>query len=212
MLVSLKRNDRGDTIVEVLFAVTIFAMLAVGALSIMNQGLGIAQRALEINLVRQQIDAQTDALRYLNQAYVADYGKEITSGSPTDLWNKLIVKNTVRSAVSYDTMVTGTQCREMKNNLSGDVSADDTNAFALDVTKLDNPAGDALLALSPATTYAKVRYGAPQSTAEGISIQAVKSNADNDFYDFHIRACWASPGQAQPVLIGTIVRLYEPRG
>ena len=208
MLTKPIKSDAGDTIVEVLFAVTIFAMLAVGALSIMNQGLGIAQRALEINLVRQQIDAQTDALRYLNQAYVADYGKSITPGSPTDIWDKLIVKNTVVSAVQYDRMVEGTSCREMKNNLSSGVAAGD-NAFALDVTKLN---GDALLTLAPATTYAKVRYGAPVPTAEGISIQAVKSDPESDFYDFHIRACWASPGQSQPVLIGTIVRLYEPRG
>ena len=58
--------NRGDTIVEVVFAVTIFSMVAVGAISIMNKGVAIAQQSLEITLVRQQIDSQAEMLRYIH--------------------------------------------------------------------------------------------------------------------------------------------------
>ena len=47
--------NRGDTIVEVVFAVTIFSMVTVGAISIMNKGVAIAQQSLEITLVRQNV-------------------------------------------------------------------------------------------------------------------------------------------------------------
>jgi len=48
----LGSGSRGDTLIEVLLAVTIFSMLAVGVITVMNQGTHAAQRALEITLVR----------------------------------------------------------------------------------------------------------------------------------------------------------------
>ena len=60
----INRSIKGDTLVEVILAVTVFSMVAVGTISIMNKGVAIAQHSLEISLVRQQIDAQAEMLRY----------------------------------------------------------------------------------------------------------------------------------------------------
>ena len=68
-----RQKNRGDTIIEVLFAITVFSLVVVSSLSIMNQGSATAQRTLEISLVRQQIDAQAETLRFLNTSYVAAY-------------------------------------------------------------------------------------------------------------------------------------------
>ncbi len=200
-------HERGDTIIEVLFAVTVFSMIAIGGLSLMNKGTAMAQRALEIGLVREQMDAQADALRYLNHAYIADYGKR---GEATDMWNKVVVSHAVDEAEEFSSIAEGTKC--ILPTPAG-------KPFALDVTKLD---GSPLLAPVPdVVTYAKVRYDSSTPRAEGIWIQAVRSktkigSSDGHerpgFYDFHIRACWQTPGQSRPVTLGTIVRLYEPRG
>lgn len=199
------RFDRGDTIIEVLFAFTVFSLIAVGGLSLMNQGTAMAQRALEITLVRQQIDAQADALRYLNRAYVADYGER---GPATTQWNKIVTERAVDRAQPFDRVADANGC-----NLPGAVD----QPFALDLTKLDsNPI---LIPTSETPTYAKVRFE-PDAKAEGLWVQAVRSPKQVDgggaerpgYYDFHIRACWFTPGQAVPVTLGTIVRLYEPRG
>ncbi|RYX79528.1 hypothetical protein EON76_02310 [bacterium] len=199
----LKSHEDGDTIIEVLFAITIFSLVAVGGLSIMNQGLGMAQRALEIGLVRQQIDTQADALRYLNHAYVADYGKR---GQATTMWQRVIEDNAVTSAQEYSSMVNDRKCHVPTNR-----------SFALNVQKLDTTP---LISVTQATvdnmdTYSKIRYDNDVAISDGIWIQAVRSPVvDNQpgFYDFHIRACWNSPGQSVPLTLGTIVRLYEPRG
>lgn len=49
---------------------------------------------------------------------------------------------------------------------------------------------------------------------EGIWIVATRSESERngkpEFYDFHIRTCWYSPGSSRPTTIGTIVRLYNP--
>jgi type II secretory pathway pseudopilin PulG len=194
-------KQRGDTIIEVLFATTIFSLIAVGGLSLMNQGTAMAQRALEIGLVRQQVDAQADALRYLNRAYIADYGKR---GAATTSWNEVIGANAVGSAVNFNDIVINGKCQ---------LPASNGRPFALDIEKLS--ANPLLAPNAEAATYAKVRYDTSPVSAEGIWIQAVRSNGDDTkpgFYDFHIRACWQSPGQQAPMTIGTIVRLYEPRG
>lgn len=197
--VNVRRQQRGDTIIEVLFATTVFSVIAVGGLSIMNQGASMAQRSLEIGLVRQQIDAQADALRYLNRAYTADFGKR---GHATNQWQRIVSEQAVGRSDSFTAMAESGECV---------MPTESGNPFALDVTKLD---GDPILrpSATPAT-YAKVRYDAAGTSAEGLWIQAVRSPGENvGFYDFHIRACWDSPGQAVPMTMGTIVRLYEPRG
>lgn len=193
--------QRGDTIIEVLFATTVFSLVAVGALSIMNQGSALAQRSLEITLARQQIDAQADAIRFLNHAYVADFGK---NEGPTAKWRTLIEANAVSQAVPFDSIVVDGQCR---------LPIPAQRPFALNVQRLD--AVNPLLSIEPnAATYAQVRYDTATPIAEGIWVQAVRSEVipgKVGFYDFHIRACWQSPGELRPVTIGTIVRLYEPR-
>ncbi len=200
MLNRLTNTQKGDTIIEVLFATTIFSVVAIGGLAIMNQGTAMAQRALEIGLVREQIDSQADALRYLNQAYIADFGK---NGAATIRWNKTIFDNAVTQATPFDSMIVNNKCTQPSPG---------EKPFALNIQKLDT---DPLLTInSDPATYSQVRYDMPTASAEGIWVQAVRSPVSpgqTGFYDFHIRACWDSPGETVPVTLGTIVRLYEPR-
>jgi type II secretory pathway pseudopilin PulG len=201
-MLTVSRRDRGDTIIEVLFAVTIFSLVAIGGLSLMNQGTAMAQRALEIGLVRQQIDQQVDALKYLNQSYVADYGKR---GTATTQWKTIIEENAVDRAQDFNAMVNDGKC--VLPSTAG-------KAFALDINKLNaNPR--IAPTVEDTETYARVRNDASLVRAEGLWIQAVRSQTTDGrpgAYDFHIRACWTTPGQATPMTLGTIVRLYEPRG
>lgn len=190
----LRSRQKGDTIIEVLFAIAVFSLIAVGGISIMNQGTALAQRALEINLVRQQIDTQAEAIRYINQSYVADFGK---NGLPTQLWNQIAVNNVVSSAADFDSVVVDGKC------------VLPAKAFAIDTTKL--AANPLLSPVATSATYSKIRYDSALPTAEGIWVQSVK-RAGSGFYDFHIRACWNSPGRSNPMTLGTIVRLYEPAG
>lgn len=228
------RFSKGDTVIEVLFAITIFSLIAVGGLSIMNQGLSIAQRSLEIGLVRQQIDAQADALRYLSRAYAIDYGK---NGEATQLWNDIVVAHSTPASIgaqAFDTVGINGACHIPSDSADNSSDRYTGNAFALDLGNSSNldtegnivsslTTGEVLSPTSNTVTYARINYDAspdlsPPPRAEGIWIQAVESPTiagESDrpgFYDFHIRACWLSPGQPDPITLGTIVRLYEPRG
>ncbi len=225
MLVHKRHNTKGDTLIEALFAITIFSLVAVGGLAIMNQGTATAQRALEITLVRNQIDAQAETLRYLNSSYIAAYQpgvsgctddpSNINLGSPANQWQLMQCYIANHSAKPSSIAFSDTSCPQ---NQSGYNPSDD-GWFILNTKKASfvAPAGQ----FTTAQTYSQVRYNAGDqvTTADGIWIVPIRAatvagnNQDNAGYiDFYIRACWDSPGQSVPVTIGTIVRLYEPRG
>lgn len=208
--------ERGDTIIEVLFAITIFALVSVGGLALMNKGALIAQSSLEINLVRDQVDAQADMLRYINHAYISSYGS--TESTATKFWKDILeAEHNIEPGVLKDfTTISGSnECDIPKKGTGG-------RAFVInpDAVNLIDKANLTLDAVRPmvitdiiqANTYSQVTG----NQAQGLWIQAVRhANKDNTrpgYYDFHIRACWITPGNSTPMTIGTIVRLYEPRG
>lgn len=197
--------ERGDTIIEVLFAVTVFSLVVVGALSIMNQGSSIAERSLETTLVRDQIDGQVDALRFLHDAYITAY---TTSGA-----SKIVGSNSAtataaerwRYIVDSKTIASPTNLPHNPGNCQLPVGV---TTFAI------NPSTMNVLTASPiqAATYAKINTS---GKAEGLWIEAVGPSAATDgskthFVNFYVRACWSSVGQSIPMTIGTVLRLYEP--
>ena len=190
----MRKLNRGDTLVEVLLGVTIFSLVAVIALETMNRGMAIAQYSLETTLVRQQVDAQAEMLRYAHDM-------------KNDTWKKLVDSNSVSvSAVNGN-----------EGNLGVEKCPDDfsTKEFALAATPslaskisiLNNP-GD----YKAAETYARVD-GDTKKTY-GISVRLVKPSTatgsrDSNKYDAYIKACWMPVGSKMPATIGTIVRLYD---
>lgn len=206
----VRSGERGDTIIEVLFAVAVFAMVAVGCLSIMNQGLATAQRSLEVTLVRQQVQAQAEALRYMNAAYVAGYqeGGTLPPG-PAAEWAKIRTEYGATGGASKFGQGVDSACPATIPGTAPFIvnarKATIVNKASLTMT----PAADASL-----PPYSQVIYDEESSAvtrAYGLWIEAVPdTGAEIGYIDFHIRACWESVGSERPVTLGTIVRLYDP--
>lgn len=198
MLKNQKKMSTGDTLIEVLFAVTVFSLVAVGSLSIMNQGAQTAQRSLETTLVRQEIDAQAETLRFIHDSYIAKYPliDDAATNLPSTRWSAIVARSTSSASVF------GT-CDQ-----PGEAFILNTKTAKL----LTTPA----VRTSTVSTYAQLRYNSDDTLnmSEGVWIEAVRSPAvageSSRSVDFHIRACWDSSGQEVPMTLGTIVRLYEP--
>lgn len=203
-MLAKRSGIRGDTLIEVLFAVTVFSFVAVGALAIMNQGSATAQHSLETTLVRAEIDAQAETLRFIHDSYIAAYPSAV-AGTAAE-WPKIVAQS-VSQASDF-----GTCTPPQKSFVVNTKTATVANSSVLTNT---------------VPTYSQVRYAPtipatiPATTttviqgAEGIWVEAVRSpivsGATSGFIDFHIRACWDAAGQSTPATLGTIVRLYEPR-
>ncbi len=107
---SPKSVKKGDTLIEVMFAVGIFGLAAVGAISLMNKGLAVSQNNLEVTMSRQEIDAQTEAIRFIHNAYLTEKEKLVEPSNPGDeatdsnnfrrLW-KMLIENAYEPS-TYD--------------------------------------------------------------------------------------------------------------
>ena len=195
-------RQRGDTIIEVVLAVTVFSLIAVGALSVMNQGTAIAQQSLEISLVRDQMDSQADALRYAHNAYIANLDQ--SDAPAVTVWNK-IIESPVNTAQDFTSINNARRCNLPSNG----------KYFALDIKKLDGASGSPIITTINSTpaTFAQLQYGPSSIVSDGLWMQVVHASSSGTipgYYDFHIRACWLTPGQSIPVTLATIVRLYDP--
>lgn len=80
-------GKRGDTLIEVMLAVGIFSMVAVAVVAVMSGGTSSAQTALETTLAREEIDAQAEALRFIQSSYIAE--KDDKNGAFSQLWQTI---------------------------------------------------------------------------------------------------------------------------
>ena len=85
----------GDTLVEVVMAIAIFALVAVMAVGTMNQGITNAERSLEVTMARNEIDAQAEALRYIQNNYIVEREYTESNREFYQLWENIIKNHTI---------------------------------------------------------------------------------------------------------------------
>ena len=88
----LKSDRHGDTLIEVMLSIAIFAMVAMVTINLMNDGLNTAQRTLEAEMARNEIDAQAEALRFIHNNYVSEREKSDSYSQFRKAWNKITSK------------------------------------------------------------------------------------------------------------------------
>ncbi len=176
---------RGDTIIEVVMAVAVFSFVAIGAMTVMNNGLAMAQRSLEITLVRQQIDSQAEMLRFVHSKARSDKDEQYIA-----IWDSLPkTLSTPEQVINDDTCSEPTDAFVLVPATSGIVKTEN----------FDQPATYSRVAVDDSTGVAR---------AQGISIQ-ITPTGGGGAYDAYVQACWHSLGSSHPMTIGTIVRIYD---
>ena len=208
------RFRRGDTIVEVTLAITIFSMVAMAGVTLMNMGVSNAQASLQLVMAREAMDAQAEALRMIHNSYAANI-KSVEANSIASRWTAIEGK----AVANIPKFGNGSTCQQM--------ISDSTNRFVIDVRNLKNgtSVNPVKTSINNPSTFPRLFYGVEDSnnidtstsfqSAEGLWVQAVKAVKDPKTgaylaYDFHIRTCWNAPGKNVPTTLGTIVRLYNP--
>ena len=193
----LKVLERGDTIIEVLLAVTVFSLVSVGSMTIMNRSANAAQEAIEITLVRQQIDAQVESLRAAHQAYSRLTTEE---GRDSSVWKDL--RGSAASAIST---TDGCPDQTMLNT---------HNAFIMhpQLASMLLAADGKVLSINHDEAPVFPQFDSDTSTGYGLWIErsVVPGGFSPAAYDFRVRACWDGPGTGDtPMQLETTVRLYD---
>lgn len=130
-------TKRGDTIIEVMFAIAIFGLVAILSISAMNRGLNSAETTLEETTAREELNAQAEALRFVYEGGNA-------------LWNTLTSKAVDLDDADSDSIgmlhlsdfvmtpsasgVTG--CDKLYSTSSGRSPLQKVNAFVLNTRRL----------------------------------------------------------------------------
>ena len=230
---------KGDTLIEVTLAVGIFSMVAIAVVSVMSGGTSSAQTALETTIAREEIDAQAEALRFIQSSYIAD--KDSGDDHFSNIWKR--ITNNANTASSAITTYAPTSCSDLYGS-SGTIAS--SKGFVINTRKLGEssaPASDVVVnydtsKFTQTTTHPRLIYGTSTSNednsdlvngntfnalyrAEGIYVVAVKDGGSNivsgstteskqAYYDFYIRTCWYGTGADTPSTISTVIRLYDP--
>lgn len=213
---------KGDTLIEVCIAIGIFSLIAIGVAAVMSSGTAGSQTALETTLTREEIDAQSEALRFIHASYMS--GQNSADNSYAELWHA-ITENAIENPDASVTNYAPASC----DDIYGTDTLQQQKAFFLDTTNLSNPddayvgANDSGSSFVPTTTYPRLYYDNGNVTAEGLYIVAVKdpnstqmiidgkeTKQTSAFYDFYIRSCWYGTDAERPTAISTVIRLYNP--
>lgn len=196
-------RQRGDTIIEVLLAVTIFSMVAVGSIAIMGRSANAAQQAIEVTLVRQQIDSQVEALRAAHQAYSRLTTEEAQSHST---WAKLMDAAESKiddSEECPDQTMLNVQQAYVMDPLSAAMLTLDDNA----VRSIDAETAPIYPQVVEDEDELRTSYGL---WIERQPVDVGPSGGFSAAYDFRVRACWYGAGMGKtPMHMETVVRLYE---
>lgn len=185
------KQQRGDTLIEVILACAIFAMVTVSAFAIMQRASANAYDAMERSQVRALLNGQADLLHYLRDAYVQTLttGGVVTAGQAS-VWNTIVNTPTYNSTAPN---VNGCLPTTVPNNFFY-IARNGTTNYQLKAGPTN---------IVPAS-------GMPQA-GQGMWIQRVDSptnSANKKYKDFYIMACWQSTTNNTQNM-STIVRMYD---
>lgn len=223
------RTKRGDTIVEVMFAMAVFCFVAVLAISSMNLGLGKAEGTLELTTVRNEINAQAEAIRFVAQAKNSG-----DTGSLKNLWEKITGNAVVSDSSDILKFSQIDKCDDVYNN--DNTALKKAKAFVLNIRNLQTDDmnktyisvnhGNFFKAapISSRIVYNNGPMGVGNSTDIGLntdsaqhttvsSVEGMWDLAVKDrsgaYYDFYIQACWYPPNSKSPTKLDTVIRIYN---
>ena len=184
-------NQRGDTIIEVILASTMLALVTTSSFAIMQRGTASTYDSLERSQVRLMVNGQGELLNYFRDEYIRAISTTgVVAGSPADMWRKISLDGSVTESATEPVVQS---CTPPSGNA----------AFSI---RLDP-------AIPASTVYPgtiTTPTGLP-SPGDGIWVQRVDPNGGpaRNFHDFYIMACWDST-TSQKQYMSSVVRLYEP--
>lgn len=113
-----KKFIKGDTLIEILFSVAVFGLVAISTVAAMNRGVSQAQSSLESSVARTEIEAQAEVLRYINNAYAA---QSKFKGKYAALWEQVAAHAT--DPDNIPAIVNVNSCADAYNPDSNDIDS-----------------------------------------------------------------------------------------
>ena len=192
-----------------MLAFAVFSLVSVGSMIVMGQGTNASQRALEITLVRQQLDAQAEALRAAQQAFtVAPPGTSTT-------WSAIATGRTIDDSTHFTMQ---DRCPAGVSDVNNSFIMDPRDGSAITTGGWLGNINESVDDKSP-PPYAQLVIDPSKSASDDSAVKPYGIWIEREYldngggigsYNFIIRACWYSVGLDAPMQLETVVRLYAP--
>lgn len=185
---NLDKNQRGDTLIEVMLAIAITAIVVVLTITLMNRGIVSIRNSIERSQVRSAMQGQVDSLLFLRGYYMA----KDSVGGFAGKWETILANYITIDPPAPGSISDKSDCSPGSKSVKPFYL--DASATGLDL------AGYTVLE--------------PETIAEpgkGMWIEAyrVSGSPAPDAIDFAVRACWIPYGGGNIQHETTIVRLYD---
>ena len=137
----------GDTLIEVLLAITIFSFVAISSMVIINGNTNNLEANLELTMARAEVDSQAEAIRFIHDAFVSEGGYMVEENASNNarspylrLWQRLTNNPSNNSAPGLlSTSATPTAkmaCQNYYANGPDSIYAQNRHAYVVNTRKL----------------------------------------------------------------------------
>ncbi len=193
---SQKCSQRGDTLVEVMVAISVLGMVVVGCMAIMNRSLSNMMNTIERTEVRTDINSQTEMLNYIRDSYLqSKQGGAVTTY--VTMWAD------IQQLTATEGTSLGGQCDV---NPSGSLAPGSTRPGSFYISR------DATDGLSVNLVTTGRADGGRATPGDGLWVDAVRGGSGAGqvpYTDFYVKACWAAINGGVDQQTSTVVRLYD---
>jgi prepilin-type N-terminal cleavage/methylation domain-containing protein len=201
------KNQRGDTLIEVLIAITVLGAIVSGCMAVMNRSLISILNSAERTASRADINSQTDLINYVSAN---------RDGSTKDVWDKILklaVAGTpgddVPNAVK-DACILTENSKSTATVKAGSFYLEPTIEPDGSISKVNPPKEGLKIATNGINQSSRAIRG------QGLWVDAIyyKQTATNKqpYIDFYIKACWVPFGGRASSTANTrsvtVVRIY----
>ena len=162
---------KGDTLIKVMLAVGIFSMIAIAVVAVMSGGTSSAQTALETTLAREEIDAQAEALRFIQSSYLTG-GRDNENNPYATLWKAITNNANDQNNVSDELLkYTPSSCSELYNPSKAN-NIFSQKAFILNTRMLGSLSSDADKKEQNKEAIKKIFYSADENNQKEVFNEA----------------------------------------
>lgn len=183
----MSRFERGDTIIEVILASAMLALITVSSFAIMQRASSSSYDAMERSIIRLRITGQVELINYFRDQYIsAQINKVPVASTPGQGWVTMTSVPT-SPAPSLETCAAPAGAFYLNRTTSGTIQ------------------------YQVATSGITAATGMP-SPGKGLWISRVdaSSNAPKKKYqEFYVVACWPTTTSGEQRM-SSVVRLYDP--
>ena len=177
-------RERGDTLVEVLIAITTLSIAIVGGLGAMNIGFGAMLNATERTQVQASINSQLSLIQYSRDEYVRAGRDGTVAGGPA-IWQWVLG----HTNTSYESSVCASDGAPAIQTARNPFYIDDTTMAQVQMTTVTTPAS-------------------VPTAGDGLWVEAVRPTPTTNYVDVYVKACWQPAAGSTNQEARSVMRLY----